>query len=59
MPCVEAAAFALARSRDAARDLAALHAGNNPLEADIGCAEHAPRDFTRHLVLPFAISAAQ
>ena len=41
-----------------ARDLAALHGGNDLLEADIGGAEHAPRDFTRHPILPFAVSAA-
>ena len=41
-----------------ARDLAALHGGKDLLEADLGGAEHAPRNFTRHPILPFAISAA-
>ncbi len=41
-----------------ARNLALLHAGDDPLETDIRGAEHAPRDFTRHLILPFATSAA-
>jgi hypothetical protein len=39
------------------RNLAALHAGNDPLETDIGYAEHAPRNLTRHSILPFTVSA--